>query len=97
LQFQQLTVAHRTSLPIISSEMVESYIHTVDGGCNSTKSIEKELKLVESMRGAACSFAKLEDSIYFTGFVKAAMKKKISYNFKLQLNILSGMPDQALN
>jgi hypothetical protein len=74
--------------------MIESYVQT-SSGCSSLKSVEKGQQLVTSMRVAACSFAVDGDNIYFTGFVKAAMKNKVSYNFKIQLNLYTGMPDQT--
>lgn len=47
------------------------------------KAIEKGQKLLESNRVKACSYVIIEDKIFFSGIISAAMKKNVAYNFKL--------------
>ncbi len=44
------------------------------------KVLEKGERLVEGDRVAACSFVKSEEATFFSGFVSAAMKKKVRYS-----------------
>ena len=41
------------------------------------KALQKGQQLLDSLRVQACSMLKADDSLYFTGIVKAAMKKKV--------------------
>ncbi|CAM1154303.1 Uncharacterised protein r2_g4267 [Pycnogonum litorale] len=59
----------------------------VSGGVNhDVKALVKGEKLANSGYVSAISFAENASSYFFTGIVRAAMKKKVTYNFKLKLS-----------
>jgi len=81
LQFRQLTFSHRNQLPALSSHMIEQYFSDTPTAVGCIKSVEKGQKLMDAGKVAGCSFAISENqnsSLYFTGFVQAAMKKKVT-------------------
>ena len=78
LQFRQLTLSHRNLLPSLSSEMVEHYFTDTPTAAGCIKSVEKGQKLMDAGKVAGCSFATHDSTLYFTGFVRAAMKKKVT-------------------
>ena len=80
LQFRQLTLSHRSQLPALSSQMIEQYFADSPTAVGCIKSLEKGQKLMDAGKVAGCSFAisdSQNSSLYFTGFVQAAMKKKV--------------------
>ena len=87
MQFRQLTSSHRGMLPVISTEVINRYFSDVPTATGSVKSVDKRQQLVDSGRVAGCSFATDSSSLYFTGFVKAAMKKKVMKMKNRQANV----------
>ena len=82
LQFRQLTFSHRNHLPALSSQMIEQYFADAPTPVGCIKSVEKGQKLMNAGKVAGCSFAISENqnsSLYFTGFVHAAMKKQVAH------------------
>lgn len=77
LSFRQLTNSHRALMPQVSTDMINLYLADVPTMSGMVKSIERGTKLVESGRVVGCSFAATDTSFYFTGIVRAAMKKKV--------------------
>lgn len=57
---------------------------------NNIKAFEKGLLLLKSRRVVACSMLQSPEGGYFTGMVKAAMKKRVAYNFKLEIDMNLG-------
>lgn len=88
--FHQLTDQHRAVLPALSLDNIRTYlqVHQSSEPNNNInlKAIEKGQSLVDSNRVAACSFVGEDEEVYFSCIVRAAMKKKVSYNLKLKLN-----------
>jgi len=80
LPFRQLTACHQHVLPLLSSEMIMQHFADVPTAAASITAVDKGRKLADSGRVAGCSFAAHNACIYFTGFVRAAMKKKVSRN-----------------
>ncbi|XP_056005265.1 uncharacterized protein LOC125664437 [Ostrea edulis] len=92
--FQQLQESHKEEIPEIGIEQIDMYfVHRLAGDRQSTgdvKAIEKGRLLVESDRVLAVSYLKEDNSLFFTGIVGAAMKTKVTYNFKLKFDKNSG-------
>ncbi|XP_048253634.1 uncharacterized protein LOC124152775 isoform X1 [Haliotis rufescens] len=92
--FRQLVPEHRHLLLKLSEGQIEVYLNhraAVDKLCMSDlKALEKGKLMFESKRIDACSVHISQGDLYFTGIVKAPMKKKVSYNFKLRISRRSG-------
>nr|XP_022307572.1 uncharacterized protein LOC111113571 [Crassostrea virginica] len=92
--FQQLQVVHREEIPEICIEQIDMYfVHRLAGDKQSTgdvKAIEKGRLLLESDRVLATSYLMQGNALFFTGIVGAAMKTRVTYNFKLKLDKNSG-------
>jgi len=92
--FRQLQEEHRAHFPKVSKDQLEAYfIHRLATDhlkIGDGKAIEKGINLTESGCVKACSVQITQKDIYLTGIVAAAMKKKISYNYKLRLDGQSG-------
>lgn len=87
LEFRQLTLAHRSVIPAISYQLIESMFDDAPTCKGKITAVEKGQKLVDAGKVAGCSFATQEsDCLFFTGFIKAAMKKKVSYNFRVKMS-----------
>ncbi|XP_033727389.1 uncharacterized protein LOC117316737 [Pecten maximus] len=91
--FQQLMPSHRQQLPKLTREQIEAYfLHRLAGDNESArdiKSIKNGELLYASQRVLACSMLVKED-IFFTGIVSAAMKNKVTYNYKLSIKEKTG-------
>ena len=78
--FRQLTEPTRNQLPRISEDHIRSYF-VLQMACDNIqtdnmKALEKGRLLLESLRIQACSVLD-NDGLFFTGIVKAAMKKGV--------------------
>lgn len=84
--FSQLT-ASASLLPVTESH-IRTYFQfrcaTDKTPVNNTEAFDKGLVLLRSRRVADCRMLQSPGG-YFTGFVRAAMKKRLSYNFKLRM------------
>lgn len=80
--FKQLTRNHKIHFPKLTTEQVEGYFRyriTSDSQATSdVKALEKGKLLFESKRVEACSVHVTRTDLFFTGLVRAAMKKKVS-------------------
>ncbi|XP_069117170.1 uncharacterized protein [Argopecten irradians] len=59
---------------------------------SDVKAIQKGKDMLEGGRILACSLLKYDGHIFLTGIVGAAMKNKVSYNYKISLNETTGDP-----
>ncbi|XP_078327603.1 uncharacterized protein LOC111116693 isoform X1 [Crassostrea virginica] len=69
------------------------FVHRLAGDKQSTgdvKAIEKGRLLLESDWVLATSYLMQGNALFFTGIVGAAMKARVTYNFKLKLDKYSG-------
>ena len=94
--FHQLTPASISECPPVSQQLIRNYF-ILRTACDHQQSgdiqaLRKGHLLVESKRVEACSLRSSDDKLYsfFTGIVKAAMKRKVAYNVKLKLDSGSG-------
>ncbi|XP_064607957.1 uncharacterized protein LOC135472402 [Liolophura sinensis] len=96
--FKQLMPVHKLQLPKIRRALVESYFEirmAMDKRAMSDlKAIQKGEALLDSQRIDACSVHITQKDVHFSGMVRAAMKKKVSYNYKLRLD---GQSAEILN
>ncbi|KAK6171829.1 hypothetical protein SNE40_018255 [Patella caerulea] len=89
--FRQLVPEHRSTLPKIDRCQIDGYFKyrmvSDHGMVNDLKALQKGEKLMESDRVNACSLCEIDTGtcIYFTGIVTAAMKKKVTYNYKVSV------------
>ena len=85
-------------LPKIRVSQVEGYFTYRQAcdkqGTGDAKSLQKGTALMEAGRIDACSIHRNTEGIFFTGIVKAAMKKKVSYNYRVKLDI-QGEPENS--
>ena len=92
--FKQLQLEHRAVFPKISTDHLEAYfIHrlaTDKQESGDAKAIEKGKQLIQSNRVKACSVHMTRQDIYLTGIVSAAMKTKVTYNYKLRFHGQTG-------
>ncbi|XP_050388704.1 uncharacterized protein LOC126807882 [Patella vulgata] len=92
--FRQLVSEHRSTLPKVDRCQIDGYFKyrmvSDHGMANDLKALQKGEKLMESDRVSACSLCEIDTCIYFTGIVAAAMKKKLTYNYKLSVEKSSG-------
>jgi len=88
--FHQLQLEHRIHLPKLTKDAVHGYFmyrEAIDCQTNADiKAIEKGKKMYESDRIFACSISVKSSNIFFTGIVGAAMKRKVTYSYKLKLS-----------
>jgi len=94
--FRQLTASSMSDIPPITHDLIRNYF-ILRTACDHQQSgdiqaLHKGRLLVESKRVEACSMQMSADNSYmfFTGIVKAAMKKKVAYNVKLKLDCGTG-------
>ncbi|XP_048772140.2 uncharacterized protein LOC125678072 [Ostrea edulis] len=91
--FQQLNSEHRKLLPSITREQIEAYfLHRLAGDNEAAcdiKAVKNGELLYQSERVLACSVI-IENDVFFTGIVSAAMKNKVTYSYKLRLEKESG-------
>jgi len=90
--YTSMQLSHRKLLHGLNQHAVRSYFcyrqavdHLSEG---NIQGIEKGQLLLDSGRVEACSVntGGTDTDVFFTGMVRAAMKKKLSYNFKLRLD-----------
>ena len=85
-------------LPKIRVSQVEGYFTYRQAcdkqGTGDAKSLQKGTALMEAGKIDACSIHRNTEGIFFTGIVKAAMKKKVSYNYRVKLDI-QGEPENS--
>jgi hypothetical protein len=79
--FKQILSSHRTSMPSLLQGHIKGYFqyrvacdHQVNG---DIQALTKGQSLLESDRVEACSFVIVGDYIFFSGIVRAMMKKKV--------------------
>jgi len=82
--FRQLTAQTQNEIPAITDESINEYF-VVRTACDSQQTgdiqaLRKGRLLLESMRVDVCSVLTTDEDFYFSGIVRAAMKKKVSYN-----------------
>ncbi len=88
--FEQITNDHQDVMPPITEEHVQEYF--VERQLKDTlpssnvKGLELGRDLLNSKRVQAISVCEKLDSVYFTGMVAAAMKKRLSYSFKVRIS-----------
>lgn len=88
--FRTLTTSDKDRLPPLTSERVQEYIvfrQSVDMASNmDLKAILQGQQLFDSV--LALSFTPTENgNVLFSGVVEAAMKKRLSYAFKIRINL----------
>nr|CAB3263320.1 uncharacterized protein LOC108950671 [Phallusia mammillata] len=87
--YQQLT--KDSKIPEISTVHIQNYFKfrsAADNICNNNiKAIQKGKLLVEAYHVQACSTVSEKLLTYVSGVVRASMKKQVSYNVKLSLNL----------
>ncbi|VDI46737.1 Hypothetical predicted protein [Mytilus galloprovincialis] len=94
--FKQLKKEHKVIMPKLSREQIEAYFlyrmaeDNVYSG--DLQSMTKGQLMFESHRVLACSILKNDNGIFLSGVVGAAMKKKVTYNYRLKLEKSSGDP-----
>eukprot|EP00105_Crassostrea_gigas_P029744 XP_011451771.1 PREDICTED: uncharacterized protein LOC105345344 [Crassostrea gigas] len=92
--YQQLQKEHKVFLPKITKEQIDQYfVYRMAGDKQFTKDIKAVSKgnaMFQGNRVQACSVTVKDNSIYFTGIVGAAMKNKVSYNYKLKMDKSTG-------
>lgn len=88
--FRQLTHQTQKEIPEITADGIKEYFllriacdaqHTGD-----IQALHKGKLLLESHRVEVCSVLCSNEDSFFTGIVRAAMKKKVSYNVKLKVS-----------
>ncbi|XP_033730972.1 uncharacterized protein LOC117320491 [Pecten maximus] len=94
--FQQLVQDHRIILPKLTHLQIEEYfLYRLAGDKQATsdvKALQKGGDMLAGNRILACSLLKKNGHIFLTGIVGAAMKNKVSYNYKISLEETSGDP-----
>jgi hypothetical protein len=88
--FHQLQLEHQIHLPKLTKEQIDGYFKYRMADDNEQisdlKALQKGKKMYESQKIYACSINVKAPSIFFTGFVGAAMRKKLMYNYKIRID-----------
>ena len=79
--FKELSVSHHDMIPKLHKSVVEGYFvyrQVCDqAGAKDLKALAKGTRLLEARNIDAMSFFRDESAIFYTGIVRAAMKKKV--------------------
>ncbi|CAG2203849.1 unnamed protein product [Mytilus edulis] len=94
--FQQLRPEHKIMLPKLTTEQIEGYflyrMAEDRQASGDIKALEKGKKMFESHRILACSFYQSGQNTFLSGIVGAAMRHKVTYNYKIKIDRCTGEP-----
>ncbi|XP_071150729.1 uncharacterized protein [Mytilus edulis] len=94
--FRQLLAEHKMVLPKITKEQIDAYfVYRLAGDkqcAADIKALTKGQLMYDSNRVQACSINFKDTNIFLSGIVGAAMKQKVSYNYKIRLDKKTGDP-----
>jgi len=93
LAFRQLMNNSRSECPPLTEELIQSFFATwlgYDQPDVNIPALRKGKLLLESKRVEACSMQKSDEASFFSGIVRAAMKRKVSYNVKIKVTSITG-------
>lgn len=86
--FKQLRVQHKENIPQLLEGHIRGYfeyrIATDSESNNDLQALTKGKSLLEAGRVEACSFNNNGASCFFSGIVRAMMKKKVTYSVRLK-------------
>lgn len=83
--FRQILTSHRNIMPPVLEGHIAGYF-TYHVACDNLANgdiaaLEKGQALVDGDRVETCSFCTVDDEVFFTGIVRAMMKKKVCSHF----------------
>jgi len=90
--YKQITVQLQSDIPPVSEENIKEYFilrTAIDlQQAGDVQALRNGHLLLECKRVEACSLLTADDgkAVYFTGIVKAAIKKKVAYNIRLKVD-----------
>ena len=87
--FRQLTHQVQSELPATTNDHIRSYF-VLRMACDNQqagdiKALKKGQQLLDSLRVQACSMLLQDKYVYFTGIIKAAMKKKVYFQYSCDI------------